>query len=348
MYEFLDRRYALALYETCKEAGNVETVLEELGEIVEELDNNEGLKKIIRNPQINKHNKKRIFEELFKGKIEDELLSFLLLLIDKGRILYLKEKYVQFKIIYLKNNNTVVAKIKSVIPLNDTEREAIKNKLEKHYEKNIIIEEEIDRTLIGGLLINVGDETIDGTIKTKLMDLKNISEGNVSRYNFNELNKQLLADVITNEPLNEEELKKIRGWLMEFYDREIIIDNIVDESYKDGIKVIIGEDVTTKATIDEIVNSEGTKIKRVRPEDCIIDLEEKGKMLNATVRTVIPLTEKERIKLKEGLEKFYDRKIVIHEEIDDSIVGGVLVKIGNDITDGTLKSKLRYVTNDME
>jgi len=84
MYEFLDRRYALALYEMCKEAGNIETVLEELGEVVEEMDNNEGLIKIIRNPQINKHNKKRIFEELFKGKIEDELLSFLLLLIDKG------------------------------------------------------------------------------------------------------------------------------------------------------------------------------------------------------------------------------------------------------------------------
>ena len=62
MYEFLDRRYALALYEMCKEAGNIETVLEELGEVVEEMDNNEGLIKNNRNPQINKHNKKRIFE----------------------------------------------------------------------------------------------------------------------------------------------------------------------------------------------------------------------------------------------------------------------------------------------
>ncbi|MFR1709876.1 MAG: F0F1 ATP synthase subunit delta [Clostridium sp.] len=348
MYEFLDRRYALALYETCKDAGNIETVLEEFGEIVEEFNTNEGLNKIIRNPQINKYNKKRIFEELFKGKIEDELLGFLLLLIDKGRILYLKEKYVQFKIVYLKNNNTVVAKIKSVIPLNDTEREALKIKLEKRYEKNIIIEEEIDKSLLGGMIITVGDETIDGTIKTKLMDLKNVSAGNVNRYNFDELNKQLLADVITNTPLNEEELKKLRGWLVEFYDREIIINNIVDESYKDDIKVIIGEDVTTKATIDEIVNIQKNKIKRVKPEDCIIDLEEKGKILNATVRTVIPLTEEEKIKLTKGLEKFYDRKIVIHEEIDDSIVGGVLVKIGNDITDGTVKSKLRYVSNDME
>ncbi len=208
MYEFLDRRYALALYEMCKEAGNVETVLEELGEVVEEMDNNEGLKKIIRNPQINKHNKKRIFEELFKGKIEDELLSFLLLLIDKGRILYLREKYNQFKIVYLKNNNTVIAKIKSVIPLNDKEIETIKSKLEKHYEKTIIIEEEIDKSLLGGMLISVGDETIDGTIKTKLMDLKNISEGNVSRYNFNELNKELLADIITSKPLNEGDTKK--------------------------------------------------------------------------------------------------------------------------------------------
>ncbi len=347
MYEFLDRRYALALYEMCKEAGNIETVLEELGEVVEEMDNNEGLIKIIRNPQINKHNKKRIFEELFKGKIEDELLSFLLLLIDKGRILYLREKYNQFRLVYLKNNNTVVAKIKSVIPLNHNERETIKSKLEKRYEKTVIIEEEIDKSLLGGMLISVGDETIDGTIKTKLMDLKNISEGNVGRYTFSELNKVLLADIITNKPLNEEETKKLRGWLMDFYSREIVINNIVDESYKDDIKVIIGEDITTKATIDEIVNSEKCKIGKAKSQECIIDLDEKGKILNATVRTVIPLTDEERIKLTKGLEKFYSRKIVIHEEIDESIVGGVLVKIGNDITDGTVKSKLRYVRDDM-
>ncbi|MGN9162478.1 F0F1 ATP synthase subunit delta [Clostridium sulfidigenes] len=347
MYEFLDRRYALALYEMCKEAGNIETVLQELGEVVEEMDNNEGLIKIIRNPQINKHNKKRIFEELFKGKIEDELLSFLLLLIDKGRILYLREKYNQFRLVYLKNNNTVVAKIKSVIPLNHNERETIKSKLEKRYEKTVIIEEEIDKSLLGGMLISVGDETIDGTIKTKLMDLKNISEGNVGRYNFSELNKELLADIITNKPLNEEEIKKLRGWLMDFYSREIVINNIVDESYKDDIKVIIGEDVTTKATIDEIINSEKCKIGKAKSQECIIDLDEKGKILNATVRTVIPLTDEERIKLTKGLEKFYSRKIVIHEEIDESIVGGVLVKIGNDITDGTVKSKLRYVRDDM-
>ncbi len=134
---------------------------------------------------------------------------------------------------------------------------------------------------------------------------------------------------------------------MNFYDREIIIKNIIDESYKDDIKVIIGDDITTKSTIDEIVNNEEYKIKRVRPEDCIIDLKEKGKILNATVRTVIPLTDEERVRLIKGLEKFYSRKIVVHEEIDDSIVGGVLVKIGNDITDGTVKSKLRYVRDDM-
>jgi len=176
MYEFLDRRYALALYNTCVEAGNVELVLEDLKEIVDEMKNNEGLIKIIRNPQINKYNKKRIFKELFKGSIEDELLSFLLLLIEKGRILYLKEKYTQFRLIYLEHNNTVIAKIKSVIPLDENQREAIKQKLEKRYEKTIILEEQIDESLLGGIQLTVGNEVITLVKDTSLVYILGASD----------------------------------------------------------------------------------------------------------------------------------------------------------------------------
>lgn len=348
MYEFLDRRYALALYEMCCEAKNVELVLEEFGEIVEEIYKNEGLKKIIKNPQINKFNKKRILEEIFKGKIEDELLKFLLLLIDKDRMRFLSEKYNQFRLIYLKNNNTVVAKIKSVVPLNENQRESIKNKLENRYKKNIIMEEEIDESLLGGVLISVGDEVIDGSIKAKLLDLRGISEGNVvSRYNFRELNKELLADVTADKLLSEEDTRRLREWLKDFYGREIILNQIISSSNKDGIKVVIGEDIITEPTIDDFVTCNENERKIIRAQDCIVDLEEKNKILYATVRTVIPLTDEERIKLVEGLEKFYNREIVINEEIDESIVGGVLVKIGNDVTDGTIKSKLRYIRSDM-
>lgn len=260
MYEFLDRRYAFALYKACSEVGNTDLVLEQLKEIVDELEANEGLKKIIKNPRINRYNKKRIFKEMFQEDIEEELLNFLLLLIDKGRILYLKEKYIQFNQIYLKRHNTVLAKVKSVIPLEGYQKDKLKQKLENKYKKTIILEEEIDKLLIGGVLLRVGNEVIDGSIRGKLDKLKEIAEGNiVKRYNYEEFNKVLKAIVHTSFHLKDEEAKKLKEWLKTFYKREINL--VVDENkskYKDKeLSVVIGEDILTSSDIDSLSSSSG-------------------------------------------------------------------------------------------
>lgn len=260
MYEFLDRRYAFALYKTCIENGNVDLVLEELKEIVDEIEENEGLRKIVKNPQINRYNKKRIFKEMFEGDIEDELLYFLLLLIDKGRILYLKEKYNQFRQIYLKRNNTVIAKVKSAVTLEENQKEALKFKLEQKYGKTIIMEEETDKSLIGGVLVTVGNEVIDGTVKGRLQELEEIAEGNaVTRYNYDEFKKNLVAKVSTQSPLSEEEIENLRKWLKVFYKRDIII--IVNEVGKNSkieeLTVTIGADVLTKSAMEELSSDKG-------------------------------------------------------------------------------------------
>jgi len=63
-------------------------------------------------------------------------------------------------------------------------------------------------------------------------------------------------------------------------------------------------------------------------------------MLRAHVKTVIPLEEEDRKNLKEKLEKKYNKEIILKEEIDKSIIGGVYVRVGDDVIDGTIKSKL--------
>lgn len=269
MYEFLDRRYAFALYKACSEVGNTDLVLEQLKEIVDELESNEGLKKIIKNPRINRYNKKRIFRDMFQGDIEDELLSFLLLLIDKGRILYLKEKYIQFNQIYLKRHNTVLAKVKSVIPLEAPQRDKLKERLENKYKKTIILDEEIDKALIGGVLLRVGNEVIDGSIRGKLEKLKEIAEGNiVKRYNYREFNKVLKAIVHTSSHLKDEDTKKLKEWLKTFYKRNIdlIIDEDKEKYRNKELSVTIGEDVLTRSYMESLSSPSG-KVRELRNQD---------------------------------------------------------------------------------
>jgi len=172
MYEYLDRRYALALYEIAEKNGKVEEYIKELKEILELIKTNEELISVVKHPEITTSQKKRVFKSIFKGKVDDYILGFLLILIEKDRILYLEEKINEMEKIHLERQNILVANVKSVIPLNEDEKSTLIGKLKKMYGKNIILKEKIDKSIIGGLYIRVGDDVIDGTIKTKFEEIR--------------------------------------------------------------------------------------------------------------------------------------------------------------------------------
>lgn len=172
MYEFLDRRYALALYQVAEEKGKVQEYLDDLREICDFIDNDENFQEVIRHPQISTVEKKKLFTRIFEGQIDKDLLSFLIVLIEKGRIAFLREKLNEMENIYLEKHNTINVNVKSVIPLTSEQVENLTNKLQIKYNKKIIIEQEIDKSIIGGLYVKVGNDVIDGTIKSKLDEMK--------------------------------------------------------------------------------------------------------------------------------------------------------------------------------
>lgn len=174
MYEYLDRRYALALYEVAEEKHKVEEYLDDLREICDIIYGNNELYEIIKHPQISTVRKKKTFRNIFEGKIDDELLSFLMVLIEKDRILYLREKLKEMEKIHLERNNTLLAEVKSVVPLTEDEVTRLVAKLENKYSKKILLKQEIDKSIIGGLYVRVGDDVIDGTVKSRLDDMKQI------------------------------------------------------------------------------------------------------------------------------------------------------------------------------
>ena len=174
MYEYLDRRYALAIYKVAEEKGKVEQYLEELRNIVALIKQDNDFQELIKHPQVSTESKKKLFTQLFKGKIDDDLLSFLIVLIEKGRILQLPGKLREMEKIYLENNNEVVAKVKTVIPLVDEERKSLIGKLEKKFNKKVLLEEHIDSSIIGGVYVQVDNEVIDGTVKSKLEEMKKL------------------------------------------------------------------------------------------------------------------------------------------------------------------------------
>ncbi|BCZ44508.1 ATP synthase subunit delta [Clostridium gelidum] len=172
MYEYLDRRYALAIYEVAEEKGKVDEYLKDLREICDLFDNNKDFYEVIKHPKINTIKKKEIFTDLFKGRIDDELLSFMIILIEKNRILYLKEKLNEMEKIDLERKNIIKGVVKTAIPILPDELEKLKLIFEDKYDKTIRFDTEVDKNLLGGVYVKIGNDVIDDTIKSKIEEMK--------------------------------------------------------------------------------------------------------------------------------------------------------------------------------
>lgn len=174
MYEYLDRRYALAIYEVAEKKGKVDEYLQDLREICNIFESNKDFYQVIKHPKVNTAKKKEIFTDLFKGKVDEELLSFIIILIEKGRILQLKQKLVQMEKIDLERKNIIRGVVKTAIPLLPKELDNLKVIFEKKYDKTILFDTKIDKTILGGVYVEVGNDVIDGTLKSKIEEMKDL------------------------------------------------------------------------------------------------------------------------------------------------------------------------------
>lgn len=172
MYDFLDIRYAKALYDIGKRKGKVEEFLVDLNQICDVFDENKKLMNLMLHPEIKTTKKKEVFTKLFGDKIDEELLTFIYIVIEKGRIGFLREKVNQLESIYLEEINTIKGVVRTAVELTAEQYDEILKKLEEKYDKTVILTRELDQSLIGGVYIKINNQIIDGTIKGKYEELR--------------------------------------------------------------------------------------------------------------------------------------------------------------------------------
>jgi F-type H+-transporting ATPase subunit delta len=167
------RKYSQALLEVAKEKGKTDEIYNQFKSIIEALDSKEKMWEILMLPSVESDEKKNIFENLFKDKIDGFLYSLLMISVDKNRVADLKNIFESFKDLYFVENNMVEATVVSAVALEENDIKRLKEKLEKKYKKTVIIQSRIDLDIIGGLIVYVGDQVIDGSIRRKVAMLKN-------------------------------------------------------------------------------------------------------------------------------------------------------------------------------
>ena len=168
----LAERYTKALLQTAKDNNIVDKINNELNEIVNTFTTNPDIENFFVNPIVKIEDKKEIIEKSFKNNIDEKLYNFLNVLVDKNRMFILKNVAYLYRQALIEAANIVEVEVQSVIELDDNMKSLLKEKLEKMTGKKVELKYEINKDIIGGLMISYDGKVIDGSVKTQLKKLQ--------------------------------------------------------------------------------------------------------------------------------------------------------------------------------
>jgi F-type H+-transporting ATPase subunit delta len=170
--EAIATTYAKALFSLALQEENDQEVLNQINDIKDVFDQNDGLIKILDSKNLNKDDKKDLINKLFENSLNKNVFNFLKLLIDKNRINKIKEICLEYKKVYLEHYHILEARVYSVNLLDEKKLNDIKAILEERYQSSFIIENCQDANLIAGIKIYINDIVIDGSLDNRLKKLK--------------------------------------------------------------------------------------------------------------------------------------------------------------------------------
>ncbi|TDX59171.1 ATP synthase F1 subunit delta [Orenia marismortui] len=170
-------KYAQALFELGIEDGKLLDMQDEFSELLNIIEENNELRKVIDHPKLGNVQKKDILTEVFEEQLSTNLLNFIKLLIDKGRVNYLKSIYHQFTKLVDKKENRLEVEVFTPIELSDDNKSRLKEKLVSITKKEVTLRPKIQPELLGGLLLKIGDKVIDGSLLNHLKNLENKLKG---------------------------------------------------------------------------------------------------------------------------------------------------------------------------
>ena len=172
MAKLVSKTYGDALFELALEENKIDSLQEEVEVVLEALVENQDLTKLMSHPKISKEEKVALMEDIFKGRVSDELCGLMHMLTEKGRFTEIDDVLYFFLDRVKEHKNIGTAYVSTAIELSEAQKQAVEKRLlettkyvefEMHYS--------VDAELIGGMVIRIGDRVVDSSIKTKLYDL---------------------------------------------------------------------------------------------------------------------------------------------------------------------------------
>ena len=166
-------RYATALFELAKDGHSLDAVASDLTRFNEALDAFDDLKRLMKSPVFSAEEQSRalgaVLDEL---KIEGLTKNFFLLVAKNRRLFATPDMIRAFRAMLARERGETSATVTAAAKLTESQLTALKQALTAALGKTVMLDEQVDPSLLGGLVVKVGSRMVDSSLRTKLNSLK--------------------------------------------------------------------------------------------------------------------------------------------------------------------------------
>jgi len=171
-------RYALALFELAKDGKQIEAVGESLSGLRQALRDSKELNELVTSPLIDRAQKLKAIDAVaLQMKLDPLTRNFLGVLAQNRRLSQLDAVARAYNLLSARHRGEVTAEVTSARALDADQVNAIKQNLRARMGRDIAVDLHVDPDILGGLVVKIGSQQIDGSIRTKLNNLAHAMKG---------------------------------------------------------------------------------------------------------------------------------------------------------------------------
>ena len=174
----LSGRYATALFELAAETRTIDAVEADLAKVRAAIDQSDDFKALTTSPVVAREAAaKAVLSTADELGVTGTTRNFLGVLADNRRLGELPAIIRAFRLLAARHRGEVTAEVTSAHPLGDDQVEALKQSLRQRVGRDVNVELSVDPQLLGGLIVRIGSQMIDSSIRTRLNALASAMKG---------------------------------------------------------------------------------------------------------------------------------------------------------------------------
>ena len=166
------KKYATALFLSVGQRGLIDEAYTQFGELKATLKLDASLLKFLGSPRIEEEQKLQVLQKVFGTRMNRLLLEFMGVLVRKRRAMYLVDVIEEFGRLVEVYKGVSRATVIAAVPLSGDEEKRLIMTLAAKIGKKIELEKKIDKSLIGGMIVLIDDDIIDGSVRHGLNQLE--------------------------------------------------------------------------------------------------------------------------------------------------------------------------------